>query len=60
ETRGRRIGPARVLVRMKMALGAVVDPEDMRVHHLGIEDVVAISRQAAHALVQRGAAQVLG
>jgi DNA replication initiation complex subunit (GINS family) len=54
-----KVGPARVLVRMKAAVEPFVAP-DLRHYRLGAEDVAALPRDVAHVLVQRGLAQALG
>lgn len=55
----RRLGPQRVLVRMKGAIGPFVAP-DLRQYRLGVEDVAALPKEVAQMLVQRGLAQALG
>lgn len=55
----RRMGPARVLVRMKAPVAPFVAP-DLRQYRLREEDVAALPKEVAHVLVQRGMAQALG
>lgn len=55
----RRLGPARVLVRVKTALPAFVAP-DLRQYRLEAEDVAALPKDVAHVLIQRGVAHALG
>lgn len=55
----RRLGPARVLVRVKQTVAPFVGT-DLRQYRLAAEDVAALPREVAHALVQRGFAQALG
>lgn len=55
----RRMGPARVLVRVKQDVPAFVAP-DLRQYRLSNEDVAALPREVAHVLIQRGVAHALG
>lgn len=55
----RRLGPARVLVRVKESVPAFVGT-DLRTYRLGAEDVAAVPRDIAHALVSRGLAVAIG
>lgn len=55
----RRLGPARVLVRVKQPVAPFVGT-DLRTYRLGIEDIAAVPKEIAHALVQRGLAVALG
>ena len=55
----RRLGPARVLVRVRQPVAPFVGT-DLRTYRLSVEDVAAVPREVAHALVSRGFAQALG
>jgi DNA replication initiation complex subunit (GINS family) len=55
----RRLGPARVLVRVKQPVAPFVGT-DLRTYRLGVEDIAAVPKEIAHALVQRGLAVALG
>jgi DNA replication initiation complex subunit (GINS family) len=55
----RRMGPSRVLVRMKEPVPSFVAP-DLRQYRLAAEDVAALPRDVAHVLIQRGIAHALG
>ena len=55
----RRMGPARVLVRMKSGVPSFVAP-DLRQYRLAAEDVAALPKEVAHVLIQRGIAHALG
>jgi hypothetical protein len=48
-----------VLVRVKEAVPPFVGT-DLRTYRLGAEDVAAVPKEIAHALVQRGLAVALG
>jgi len=54
----RRLGPQRVLVRVKEPVAPFVGT-DLRTYRLGVEDVAAVPREIAHALVSRGLASAL-
>ena len=55
----RRLGPARVVVRVQQPVAPFVGT-DLRTYRLGVEDVAAVPREIAHALVSRGLATALG
>lgn len=55
----RRLGPARVLVRVNEPIAPFVGT-DLRTYRLGVEDIAAVPRDIAHALVSRGLATALG
>lgn len=55
----RRLGPARVLVRVHEPVAPFVGT-DLRTYRLAVEDVAAVPREIAHALVSRGLATALG
>ena len=55
----RRLGPARVLVRVKQPVAPFVGT-DLRTYRLGVEDVAAVPKEIAHALVSRGLAVAIG
>lgn len=55
----RRLGPPRVLVRVKEPIAPFVGT-DLRTYRLGVEDVAAVPKEIAHALVLRGLAVALG
>ena len=55
----RRLGPARVLVRVRQPVAPFVGT-DLRTYRLGVDDVAAVPREIAHALVSRGLASALG
>ena len=59
EREPRRLGPARVLVRVKAAVAPFVGT-DLRQYRLDAEDVAAVPKEIAHALIQRGVATALG
>lgn len=54
----RRLGPARTLVRVRADVPPFVGT-DLRQYRLGPEDVAAVPKEIAHALIQRGLAQAL-
>ncbi len=58
EEKPKRLGPARTLVRITGAVAPFV-ASDMRAYTLHIEDVVALPKEFAHALAQRGLAKVI-
>ena len=55
----RRVGPARVLVRVRSDVEPFVAP-DLRHYRLMAEDVAALPREVAHLLITRGMATALG
>jgi DNA replication initiation complex subunit (GINS family) len=55
----RRIGPPRLLVRVKSAFGPFVGP-DLRHYRLAAEDVAALPKEVAHVLIARGVAVAVG
>ncbi|HUR70128.1 MAG TPA: hypothetical protein VM370_12865 [Candidatus Thermoplasmatota archaeon] len=59
EREPRRLGPARVLVRVKQPVPPFVGT-DLRTYRLSVEDIAAVPKEMAHALVSRGLAVALG
>lgn len=55
----RRVGPTRMLVRVKGDVEPFVAP-DLRHYRLQAEDVAALPREVAHLLIQRGLATAMG
>ena len=55
----RRMGPSRVLVRVQEPVAPFVGT-DLRTYRLAVEDVAAVPREIAHALVSRGLASAMG
>ncbi|MEA3200567.1 MAG: replication factor [Thermoplasmata archaeon] len=55
----RRVGAARMLVRVTSAFGPFVGP-DLRHYSLAAEDVAALPKDVAHVLIQRGVAVAVG